>query len=112
MLRYDLRLVPAFVAANAIVRIVGNALLQGHRRGRRRTRRWRSPATVAVAWAITRYLLRVNAPVAAAAPRRMSAPRGRYSIVTQYGITLLSARCTAVTLLRVAHGITCRCSGR
>jgi hypothetical protein len=65
VLRYDLRLVPAFVAANAIVRIVGNALLKGAGAGV-----WYAAleiaATVAVAWAITRYLLRVNAPVTAA----------------------------------------------
>src|SRR2546428_2055357 len=34
------------------------------------------------------------------------------SILTQYGSTQLSARCTAPTLDRVAHGITWRCSGR
>jgi hypothetical protein len=65
VLRYDLRLVPAFVAANAIVRIVGNALLKGSAAGA-----WYAAleiaATVAVAWAVTRYLLRINAPVAAA----------------------------------------------
>ena len=66
MLRYDLRLVPAFVAANAIVRIVGNALLKGTAAGA-----WYAAleivATLAVTWAITRYLLRVNVPATAIA---------------------------------------------
>ena len=67
VLRYDLRLVPAFVAANAIVRIVGNALLKGTAAGAFYAA-LEIAATVAVAWAITRYLLRVNTPVAAASP--------------------------------------------
>ena len=66
VLRYDLRLVPAFVAASAIVRIVGNALLKATAAGA-----WYAVleivATVTVTWAITRYLLRVNVPAAAAA---------------------------------------------
>lgn len=66
VLRYDLRLVPAFVAASAIVRIVGNALLKATAAGA-----WYAAleivATVTVTWAITRYLLRVNVPAAAAA---------------------------------------------
>jgi hypothetical protein len=67
VLRYDLRLVPAFVAANAIVRIVANALLKGTATGAFHAA-LEIAATLAVAWAITRYLLRVNTPVAAAAP--------------------------------------------
>ncbi|MEP6996500.1 MAG: type II CAAX endopeptidase family protein [Betaproteobacteria bacterium] len=67
VLRYDLRLVPAFVAANAIVRIIGNALLKGTAAGAFYAA-LEIAATLAVAWAITRYLLRVNTPVAAAAP--------------------------------------------
>ncbi len=67
VLRYDLRLVPAFVAANAIVRIVGNALLKGTAAGAFYAA-LEIAATIAVAWAITRYLLRVNTPVVAAAP--------------------------------------------
>jgi uncharacterized membrane protein YjjP (DUF1212 family) len=66
VLRYDLRLVPAFVAANAIVRIVGNALLKGTAAGALYAT-LEIAATIAVAWAITRYLLRVNTPVVAAA---------------------------------------------
>src|SRR4029078_5589740 len=34
-----------------------------------------------------------------------------YFTVVHIGLTQLSARCTVVTLLRDAHGITCRCSG-
>ena len=67
VLRYDLRLVPAFVAANAIVRIVGNALLKDSAAGALYAA-LEIVATLAVAWAITGYLLRVNPPVAAAAP--------------------------------------------
>jgi hypothetical protein len=67
VLRYDLRLVPSFVAANAIVRIVGNALLKGTATGALYAT-LEIAATLAVAWGITRYLLRVNTPVAAAAP--------------------------------------------
>jgi len=67
VLRYDLRLVPAFVAANAIVRIVGNALLKGTAAGALYAA-LEIAATIAVAWALTRYLLRVNTPVVAAAP--------------------------------------------
>jgi hypothetical protein len=66
VLRYDLRLVPAFVAANAIVRIVGNALLKGTAAGAFYAA-LEIVATIAVAWAITRYLLRVNTPVVATA---------------------------------------------
>ena len=66
VLRYDLRLVPAFVAANAIVRIVGNALLKGTAAGAFYAA-LEIAATVAVAWSITRYLLRVNTPVVATA---------------------------------------------
>jgi hypothetical protein len=65
VLRYDLRLVPAFVAANAIVRIVGNALLKGTAEGAFYAA-LEIAATLAVAWAITRYLLRLNTPVVAA----------------------------------------------
>ncbi len=67
VLRYDLRLVPAFVAANAIVRIVGNALLKGTAAGAVYAA-LEIAATVAVAWAITLYLLRLNTPAAATAP--------------------------------------------
>jgi hypothetical protein len=67
VLRYDLRLVPAFVAANAIVRIAGNALLKGTAAGAFYAA-LEIAATIAVAWAITRYLLRVNTPVVAPAP--------------------------------------------
>jgi hypothetical protein len=67
VLRYDLRLVPAFVAANAIVRIVGNALLKGTAAGAFYAA-LEIAATIAVAWAITRYLLRMNTPVVATAP--------------------------------------------
>ena len=67
VLRYDLRLVPAFVAANATVRIVGNALLKGTAAGAFYAA-LEIAATIAVAWAITRYLLRVNTPVVATGP--------------------------------------------
>jgi hypothetical protein len=67
VLRYDLRLVPAFVAANAMVRIVGNALLKGTTTGALYAA-LEIASTLAVAWAITRYLLRVNTPVAVAVP--------------------------------------------
>lgn len=67
VLRYDLRLVPAFVAANAIVRIVGNALLKGTAAGAFYAA-LEIAATLAVAWAMTRYLLRVNTPMTAASP--------------------------------------------
>jgi hypothetical protein len=66
VLRYDLRLVPAFVAANAIVGIVGNALLKGTAAGAVYAA-LEIAATAAVAWAITLYLLRLNAPAAATA---------------------------------------------
>ena len=67
MLRFDLRLVPAFVAANAIVRIVGNALLKGTAAGASYAA-LESPRPLAVAWAITRYLLRVERARRRAAP--------------------------------------------
>lgn len=66
VLRYDLRLVPAFVAASAIVHIVGNALLKGTAAGAFYSL-LEIASTVTVAWGITRYLLRVNTPAVAAA---------------------------------------------
>ena len=65
VLRFDLRLVPAFVAADAIVRIVGNALLKGTAAGALYAA-LEIATTLAVAWGITRYLLRVQAPAPAA----------------------------------------------
>jgi len=37
---------------------------------------------------------------------------GTYRTLTQTGQTWLSARCGTSKLARLAHGITCRCSGR
>jgi len=67
VLRYDLRLVPAFVAATAIGRIVANALLKGTVTGALYAV-LEIASTLAVTWAVTRYLLRVNTPVAVAVP--------------------------------------------
>ncbi|HEY7944200.1 MAG TPA: CPBP family intramembrane glutamic endopeptidase [Casimicrobiaceae bacterium] len=66
VLRFDLRLVPAFVAADAIVRIVSNAMLKGTVAGAFYAA-LEIAATLAVAWGLTRYLLRVE-PLTARAP--------------------------------------------
>ena len=52
--------------------------------------------------------------IASANRMRRIIPTGRllYFIFAQIGHTWLSARCGSSTLLRAAHGITWRCSGR
>ena len=66
VLRFDLRLVPAFVAAQAAVAIVSEAVLQATSASA-----WYAAtqlaATLAVAWAVTNYLIRVGASAATAA---------------------------------------------
>ena len=66
VLRFDLRVVPAFVAAGAVVRIIGNAMLKGTASGAVYAA-LETLTTLVVAWGITRYLLRANVTAAPAA---------------------------------------------
>ena len=113
VLRFDLRVVPGFVAAQLVATTVADAMLQ-QTRPSLAMGALSCALIVAMAWVATRYLLAGRAGRWRGTRARASVAREgvRHCTDTRYGMTWLSARCTALTLLRVAHGMTCRCSGR